>query len=669
MVEQQKEYIAQANALPLFVWMWRSHRRTALASFLCVVILFTVYLLLNQSSPKQHLWIIGGLVFFYAVLLPLLRHQSRIMAHSITEPLRSMDTLLQHIGDNDSKQQEPIFPVIELQQTVNRLVKVERQLSISNRRLLAAQQEAEQARDEALTSLRLKTEFLASVSHEIRTPMNGILGMVDLLLDTRLTGKQREFAMTVQDSAQSLLRIINDILDLSKIEAGKVELAKVNFVVPDLVEDATDILAPRAHEKHLKLMSYVDPSIPAPLAGDEGRLRQILLNLLSNAVKFSERGEVILRVVLEKKTSRYAILNFMVLDTGIGIPAAAHSRLFQPFTQVDGSAARRYGGTGLGLSICKRLVEMLGGEIGMESREGIGSKFWFKVPLSLESHSAPREWNPSWERLRVLVVESGQRSRAVLRDYLGFWKVNVIAVADVKSALAVLKSSHNERIDILLLGLTLGQDNDRSWEVLARHEKWKIIPRVLLADTDRRNLQWQAKAHGFVACLTKPVRQMRLFDCLQDIVSQAAHIEKANLSLGESVMGGIEVMPVLAHRPRILLAEDNEINRKVAMGQLRKLGYAVDVAENGHTAVVKALSRQYAVILMDIQMPVMDGIEATRIIRATETDQGRRVIIVAVTANAMEGDRERFLAEGMDDYQSKPYRMAQLQLLLQRWLN
>jgi signal transduction histidine kinase len=525
---ENKKISMHAHAIPLFFWVWRSHLYTVAVPLLLAVAVFTVYSVVIRSGAPQPILILSGLLLFCLILLSILRWHARVMALSISIPLQWMDTLLQHMGDNDYHQQVPAFPVIELQQTASHLIELGKQLSISKQCLLTTQREVEQARRDMLASSKLRAEFLALVSHEIRTPMNGILGMIDLLLDTSLTSKQREFAIAVQDSGRSLMRIIDDILDLSKIEAGKIELARMNFSPLELAEGAADVLAPRAHEKRLKLMTYIDPTIPAILSGDKGRLHQILLILLDNAIKFTKQGEVVLRVLLDRKTSRYTVLHFVVIDTGIGIPSSALSRLFQPFTQVDSSAARRYGGTGLGLSICKRLIEMMGGEIGVESQEGVGSKFWFKIPLSLVEDSIFTERKQLWDQLQVLIVEPGEKSRAVIRDYLRFWKAQVIAVADAQKALTVLKAPDYRNVDILLSGLSL-EDNDSAHllEVMAGDKKLNTIPRILLADIDDKDLKRQAITRGFTFCFTKPVHQAQLFNCLADIVhSSPVALEK-----------------------------------------------------------------------------------------------------------------------------------------------
>jgi signal transduction histidine kinase/CheY-like chemotaxis protein len=621
---------------------------------------------LGQRLTIIGAWMVGGMILFYIFFFAILYRRARKMARFIAGPLETIDVVVERIGGGDYAQQTPQFKVLELQDTVTGLVAMGEQLGAVNQRLRLTQQDAEQARDAALESSRLKSEFLAAVSHEIRTPMNGILGMLDLLLDAPLDAQQREFALAAEESGRSLLRIINDILDFSKIEAGKMELAQTVFGPLTLVESVADVLAPRAHEKRLELMSFVAPQTPSRVSGDEGRLRQVLLNLLGNAVKFTVRGEITLRCELERIAERYAWLCFTVTDTGMGIPATARGRLFQPFTQIDGSLTRQFGGTGLGLSISKRLIELMGGEIGMDSEEGVGSRFWFRVPLGLvEQNSGRRTQVQAQGVTRVLVVDHGRRAQGLLREYLLSWGMEPVMTTTAAEALAALEQAVDAPFRVILVGLALDSESLQQLQIGLK-PRWAHIPRLLLADLDEKGLGVRALALGFEAWLTRPVHQSRLFDTLVGLFDRAA-------------TPASELIPELAATPTvqvtsadnpapILLAEDNPINRKLALNQLRKLGYAVEIAENGQIAVDKALAHYYPLILMDIQMPIMDGIEATQRIRAAQASDGPRSVIVAMTANAMKGDRERFLAEGMDDYQSKPYGLEQLRELLRRWL-
>ncbi|WP_428263109.1 ATP-binding protein [Haliangium sp.] len=652
-------------------------------------------------------WMIGGLVAFYAVFLLLIARRSNNMAASISRPLEEVDELVDRIGRGEYEQAAPTFPVAELQQTAIGLVEMGRQLGASAEGLRQARLEAEQARDQALEASQLKSEFLASVSHEIRTPMNGVLGMLDLLLETQLDDEQRDFAATSRESGEALLQIINDILDFSKIEAGKLELHEARFAPVDVVERAADVLAPRARQKRISLMTFVDPQVPHEITGDPGRLRQVLLNLMGNAVKFTATGgEVSVRVTMDPHAADDGThcLCFAVSDTGIGIPERAQGRLFQPFTQVDGSATRGHGGTGLGLSISKHLVELMGGNIGFRSAEGVGSTFWFRVPLGDESEGDGEHPEDTTERpvthsglaaapilagLQVMLVEPSSAGRDILRDYLQAWRVDVTAVASAGDAFAHLRRARADGTPFhcILAGLSPGGDEDALLvRALRRDQGLGRLPRVLLAELDDDEREAHARTHGFEYHLAKPVHRERLFDCLSELADARALATTsidANADANADADADADAAPRASARTagarvpspppdddfsgRILLAEDNDTNRKVALNRLRRMGYRVDVAENGRVAVDMALTGHYELILMDIQMPVLDGLEATRTIRAAEAERGHRSAIVAVTANAMEGDRERFLAEGLDDYLSKPYDPTALDELVRRW--
>ncbi len=469
-------------------------------------------------------WMIGGIILFYGVFFVVLYRRARIMARTIAEPLATIDGLVERIGQGDYEQQAPNFKVRELQNTAVGLVAMGRQLGVANQRLLVAQQEAEQARDAALEASRLKSEFLATVSHELRTPLSGVLGMLELLLDTPLEARQRRFALTAWQSGQSLLRVINDILDVSRIETGRIELTRTPFSPVALVEGVADVLAPKAHEKRLNLTVFVAPQTPVRVNGDEGRVRQVLLNLLSNAIKFTKHGEIGVRCEPGQATDRYVWLNFTVTDTGIGIPVAARGRLFQPFTQVDGSNTRPFGGAGLGLSICKRLVELMGGEIGMESEEGAGSTFWFRVPLDVVEQGPARPPRiREQDAPRVLLVEQSGRGGELLRDYLLSWGMRPVVTTSASEALAALAEAADEPFAALLVGLELdGVELQRFLVGLERLPSLAAIPRLLLAEPDEKGLDARSQALGFSAWLAKPVRQALLFDRLVDVLGPGA---------------------------------------------------------------------------------------------------------------------------------------------------
>jgi signal transduction histidine kinase/HPt (histidine-containing phosphotransfer) domain-containing protein len=547
------------------------------------------------------------------------------------------------------------------------------ELANANRELKSLASKLEQARDQALEASRFKSVFLANMSHEIRTPINGVISMSDMMMRTRLNAEQVEIANIIQDSAKSLLDIINDILDFSKIEAGKLELEIVDFELLHVVEGTAELVADQARQKKLSLMTYVSPDVPTSLRGDPGRLRQILLNLLSNAIKFTESGEVVVEATLDVMDDKRCRVKFSVRDTGIGMPQEAVYRLFQPFTQADGSITRRYGGTGLGLSIAKLLVELLGGRIGVRSTEGRGSTFWFSVPLERSQAAPEQPLNVDRFDLahtKLLLVESLEGTAKIIQDYTSSWGMTCETVPTLASALKALHSHADagKPFDLAIIELVMpdaeGLNFARTVQIDSDLSKTKLI---LCTAEDKGRLGEGALKAGFSAYLIKPLRQSRLFDCFSLVLNASTETEKTLTAYKPPRLNTTAEMTVFQKTGMVLVAEDNPVNQKVALMLLKELGFSAHVVGSGLEAVEVLNHTPYSLILMDCQMPEMDGFEATGAIRRAEALTGRHIPIIAMTAHAMQGDREKCIASGMDDYVSKPVTAAKLKEVLVRW--
>lgn len=582
-----------------------------------------------------------------------LANSFRTMALDLKSTTTSIDKLNREIAERERAESE----IIEAKQEVEEI----------NSQLEHAIEHANQMALEAEMANTAKSEFLANMSHEIRTPMNGVIGMTELLLDTELSAEQRDYAETVIRSAELLLQIINEILDFSKIESGNLDLELIDFDLRSTLDDINDILAIKAQEKGLEYISMIDPEITSRLRGDPGRLRQIVTNLIGNAIKFTSEGEIAVIASLDSEDEFHSTVHFAVVDTGIGIPESKTNHVFEAFSQADASTTRKFGGTGLGLSISKKLAELMSGRIGVESKEYKGSTFWFTAKFEKQpaSEIPPPQTTRDIRGKKVLIIDDNKTSRLVFRKQFTAWEMKTEEAPDAETALQKLltASEQGAPFDIAIVDMVMpGEDGETLGKKIKANPKISNTILIMMTSLGKTGDARRLEEIGFAAYLTKPVKQSQLYDCIATTCGRQSNAAVEKIITRHSLAENRRSV-------RILVVEDNVVNQKLVVKVLEKLGHSAEIADNGLSAIEALESARYDLVLMDCQMPGMNGYEATRMIRSPISKiENRDIPIIALTANAMQGDRDECIESGMDDYLSKPIKSQAIADMIDKWV-